>query len=175
MSRALGLLLALAVWTGSPVMAQGTCSASIGTKCPTIVIGSSNAASLTNPKLMQLTVSPAVTTLPVGEAEVTAGATAASPVVLTIRSNRQWTIALGSATAWTVTGIAWAAKPIGDLLWSAVAAGGGSALATAPAPIASGGPTASSSITIYLQARLGWTSDSPGGYGLGLTFTLSTP
>lgn len=175
MSRTLGLFLALAVWAGSTATAQGSCSASLGTKCSTILIASRNAASLTNPKLMQLTVSPAATTLPVGEAELTAGATAASPVVLTIRSNRQWTVALGGATAWEVTGIAWAAKPIGDLRWGAVATGSGSALTTGPVSIASGGPTASSSTTIYLHARLGWASDSPGGYGLGLSFTLSTP
>lgn len=175
MSRALRLLSALMVWAGSALTAQGTCSATLGTKCPTIVIASRNAASLTNPKLMQLTISPAATTLTVGEAEVTTGGTAASPVVLTIRSNRQWTVGLGGGTAWAVTGIAWAAKPIGDLRWGAVATGSGSALTTAPVPIASGGPTASASTTIYLHARLGWASDSPGGYGLGLTFTLSTP
>jgi hypothetical protein len=175
MNRTIGLLLALAGWAGSTVTAQGTCSASLGTKCATIVIASRNAASLTNPKLMQLTMSPAATSLAITEAEITAGATVAKPVVLTVRSNRPWTVALSGASTWVVTGIAWAAKPIGDLRWAPVATGNGSALTTSPVPIATGEPTASSSTTIYLHARLGWASDSPGGYALGVTFTLSTP
>lgn len=174
MNRALALLLAIIPWAGSAV-AQGTCSASLGNKCPTIVIASPNAASLSNPKLMQLTISPAATTLAVGEADVMTGATAARPVALTVRANRPWTIAISGASAWTVTGIGWAAKPVADLRWGALDTGSGSAVTTTPVPVASGGPTASTSTTIYLHARLGWVSDSPGGYALGLTFTLSTP
>jgi hypothetical protein len=135
-----------------------------------------NASSYTNPALLQLTASAVNLGLTVNEAAFNTGRTGEVPLTLQIVGNRSWVLTASGPAAWTASGpLAWMSKPVGDLRWSMIAGGDGTALSTSAATLAAGEATAAFSVTVHWTAALAWERDKPGTYSLPVTLTLTAP
>lgn len=163
-----------------PVVARGqSCSVS-GTsgKCsPTVSL--SSPATITNPALLQLTVSPASTltaTATLTDMDVATGMATGSIATITVQGNRTWSLSVkGSSALWTASSGAWTAKPVSDLQWSLTPTGASTAMSTTGGTLMSGAPGAGTPTTVYFRPVVHWLTDKPGVYTMGITFTLGAP
>lgn len=92
--------------------------------------------------------------------------------VVTVRANATWTLTLQGA-AWTGTGNN--GKSVGDLEWTKNGGTNWTTMTTSAATLATGAPTAGSGTTVGYRTTWTLTTDTPGTYTMGLTFTLSSP
>ncbi len=118
----------LAIWAAlalstAAVAAQTvlTCSVSgqSGKCSPTVTLD--QPATMVNPALLQLTVSPTASTYTATTIDMdqATGLATFTPISLTVQANRAWTIQVnGNAAFWTASAGAWASKPVSDLIWS---------------------------------------------------------
>lgn len=163
-----------------PVVARGqSCSVS-GTsgKCsPTISL--SSPATMTNPALLQLTVSPSTTltsTATVTDMDVVDGVATGSIATITVQGNRTWSISVkGNSALWTASSGAWTSKPVSDLHWSLTPSGTSTALSTTGGTLMSGAPGAGTPTTVYFRPVVHWLTDTPGVYTMGITLTITAP
>lgn len=159
--------------------AQMSCSVS-GTsgKCSPDV-SMSSPATMTNPALLQFTVSPPATltaTATVTDMDVVDGMTTGSIATLTVRANRTWSISVqGTSALWTASSGAWTSKPVSDLHWSLTPNGASTPLSTTGGTLISGAPGAGTATNIYLRPVVHWLTDKPGVYTMGVTFTVTAP
>ncbi len=170
---------ALAVAFGAGRLGAQTCTTTNITnataKTCTSSTNTSTASTMTNPKLLQLTVSPTVSSFTATTAMMTAGHADALPVALTVTGNRTWTLSV-SGGAWTGTGTyAWKSKPLSDLKYSSTLAGAQTVVTTSATQVASGTASAAVNSTLYFWVLLAWTKDAPGSYAVPVTFTLTAP
>ena len=140
----------------------------------------SNPGTMTNPALMRLTVSPATTltaTATVTDMDVADGMTTGSTATFTVQANRAWSISVsGNSALWSATGTgSWASKPVSDLHRSLTPAGFSTALSTTGGTLISGSPGSGTPTTVYFRPVVHWTTDKPGVYTMGITFTLTAP
>jgi hypothetical protein len=174
------LLLAPAVTPPASLLAQTvtTCTVS-GTsgKCsPDVSLD--KPGTITNPALLQLTLSSTSfsATATASDMGVSQGMTTGGTVTITVQANRAWTVqAQGNSAVWTASAGAWASKPVSDLHWSLTPTGASTAMSQTSATILSGSAGAGTPTTIYMRPVVNWTTDKPGVYTLGVTFTLTTP
>lgn len=92
--------------------------------------------------------------------------------VATIRTNAAWTLTVQGA-AWTGSGNN--AKLVGDLAWTTNAGALYTALTTSAVSVTTGAATAAATVTIGYRTAWSLTSDTPGTYTMGLTYTLAAP
>ena len=156
-----------------------TCSANSSAGCSI-----NTTARVTVPAMVELQVAgagnisltaPTLTDLTTGYVQTTGPA-------ITVRSNRQWSLAVHTtaATDWTYTGTESGVKPISHLTWSNTAGGTYNAITTSAAAIVSnqartnaGAPTIFFR-TIYVN-DLSDPSNAAGDYEIPLVFTLTAP
>jgi hypothetical protein len=97
---------------------------------------------------------------------------------LTIRANRAYKINIkANASNFTHTpagGASAYSKPAGDLSWSTNGTTF-TALTTSDAQMNTGSPTNSATVQMSYRTTYGITTDAPGGYSLGVTFTVVAP
>jgi hypothetical protein len=169
---------------GTVGVAQTSCSVAGQTgKCsPDVVL--STPGTMTNPALLTLTVSPTsspltplAVTATMSDMDVAAGVATPTPVSFTVQGNRAWSVQIsGAAAKWTASAGAWTNKPVSDLRWSLSSTGATTAMSITPASVTSGSATAgSAATTVYLRPAVHWTTDLPGTYTIGVTFTLTAP
>lgn len=173
LSRA--ILPALVIWSGAAA-AQGNCTAPVGTKCTTaITLSAPNSSSITNPRVVMLSVSPVSSTWAVGSTALDAGKSDVIPITLTIIANRSWTVALQGDQTWTVSANGWSSKPVSNVLWSTTATGTGTPLTTSGVTVASGVAGSSMVQLLYFRTLLSWDTDKPGTYTMPLSFSVVSP
>ncbi len=177
-----GSVVAVLLAAAAPrAAAQSSCTTSSSIRSATartctITVSTPNASSYTNPKLLSLTVSSTTMALTVNEAAFVAGVTPEAILTLQVQGNRSWIVTAAGPAVWSSSGaMAWAAKPVGDLLWSTTAGAAGTPLSVSATTVLSGGATALVSATLYWKAALAWETDKPGAYALPVTLTLTTP
>ena len=176
--RHLVAVLVVSAATVAPLRAQCTTAALTGTTTRTcsFSVSAPNSTSYTNPALLNLTASATSFTTSVTSAMLTAGKTTAETMVLSVRGNRSWTVTASGPATWTGTGtLARTNKPVGDLRWSTVTTGTGTALTTSAATLHSGSAGSTNSKTIYWWTNLSYTGDPPGSYAIAVTLTLTAP
>ena len=179
-------IASIAVWVAltlaTPAVAAQTvltCSVSGASgKCsPTVRLD--QPATMVNPALLKLTVSPTSSTYTaaVTDMNVSAGLATFTPVTLSVQANRSWTIQVnGNSAFWTASAGAWASKPVSDLIWSLTPAGATTAMSTTPTTLTTGSPgSGSPGVSAYIRPVAHWTTDKPGTYSMNVTFTLTTP
>jgi hypothetical protein len=176
----------LAIWAAlalstAAVAAQTvlTCSVSgqSGKCSPTVTLD--QPATMVNPALLQLTVSPTASayTAATTDMDQATGLATFTPISLTVQANRAWTIQVnGNAAFWTASAGSWASKPVGDLIWSLTPAGPTTAMSTTATTLTTGsaGP-GSPSVAVYMRPIAHWATDKPGSYSMTVTFTMTTP
>jgi hypothetical protein len=176
----------LAIWAAlalstAAVAAQTvlTCSVSgqSGKCSPTVTLD--QPATMVNPALLQLTVSPTASTYTAATTDMdqATGLATFTPISLTVQANRAWTVQVnGNAAFWTASAGAWASKPVSDLIWSLTPAGPTTAVSTTPTTLTTGsaGP-GSPGVTVYMRPIAHWATDKPGNYSMTVTFTMTTP
>jgi len=178
------VVLCLASGSATVATAQTSCSVSGASgKCsPDVVLATP--ATMTNPALLQLTVSPTssplsplAVTATMSDMDVAAGVANPTSASFTVRGNRAWTVQISGASAtWSATGGAWASKPVSDLRWSLLSTGATTAMSLTPVTVTSGAATSgSASKTVYLRPAVHWATDLPGTYTIGVVFTMTTP
>lgn len=161
------------------VRAQTSCSIS-GTsgKCSPLV-SLSGPATITNPALLQLTVSPSATlttTASVTDMDVVDGMMTGSIASLTVQGNRTWSISVkGNSAVWTASSGAWTSKPVSDLHWSLTPSGASTALSTIDGTLLTGAPGAGTLTNVYFRPVVHWLTDKPGVYTMGVTLTITAP
>jgi hypothetical protein len=164
--------------------AQTSCSISgqSGKCSPDVVLA--NPGTMTNPALLNLTVSPTSSALSplsvtatMADMEVAAGVATPVSVNYSVQGNRAWSVQISGASAtWSGSSGAWATKPVSDLRWSLSSTGATTAMSVTPATVSSGAATAGSTpTTVYLRPAVHWATDKPGTYTIGVTFTLTAP
>ena len=135
-------------------------------------------ASITIPKVLQLTLSTISQTLAAPtEAAFDAGHQDATGPVATVRTNAGWNLQINAAAAtWTASGAgARANKPAADLQWSNVSGSGYAGLTTSATAVTAGTATIATNVSFFYRVLYGWTVDTPGTYSLVVVFTLTTP
>jgi hypothetical protein len=136
-------------------------------------------ATMTNPALLQLTVSPTSSSYTAASSDmnVTTGLATPSLVTLTVEANRSWTVQVSGNTAfWTASAGAWTSKPVGDLIWSLTPTGTTTAMSTTAKTVTTGSPgLGTPGTSVYMRPLAHWTTDKPGTYSMTVTFTLTTP
>ena len=149
---------------------SGKCSPSVTLDQP---------ATMVNPALLQLTVSPTTSTYTAATTDMNAatGLATFTPVTLSVQANRAWTVQVkGNSAFWTASAGGWTSKPVSDLIWSLTPAGATTAMSTTSTTLTSGSPgPGSPSVAVYMRPVAHWTTDKPGTYSLSVTFTLTTP
>ncbi|HSQ32207.1 MAG TPA: hypothetical protein VLN49_20265 [Gemmatimonadaceae bacterium] len=153
----------------------GKCSPSVSLDKP---------ATMTNPALLALTVSPSSSplsplslTASASDMDVATGLSSLTTVTLVVQANRAWTVQVSGATAvWGASAGAWTSKPVGDLLWSLAPTGTATTLSVTPATAVSGtaGPGGAGT-PLYFRPVVHWLTDKPGVYTMDVVFTLTTP
>jgi hypothetical protein len=169
----------LAAVVAAPVSAQTTCSVSGASgKCSSLV-SLASPATITNPALLQFTVSPSATltsTATVTDMDVVDGMSTGSIATVTVQGNRTWSISVkGNSALWTASSGAWTSKPVSDLHWSLTPVGASTALSTTGGTLLSGAPGAGTPTTVYFRPVVHWLTDKPGAYSMGITFTVTAP
>ena len=168
--------LAASLGVGRAARAQGTCTATVGTKCTTaITLSTPNASSITNPKVVTLTASPTAGTWTVGAAALDAGTSNVVPVTLTVSANRSWTVSLNGASAWTVSNGGSATKLVSDVRWSTTSTGTGTPLSSSAVTVATGAAGSAFVHLLYFRTVLSWATDVAGTYVIPLSFTVTSP
>ena len=180
------LIASLAIWTALALVAPTaaaqtvlTCTVSGASgKCsPTVTLD--QPATIVNPALLQLTVSPTSSSYTAAKTDmdVVTGLATPSLVTLTVQANRNWTVLVnGNAALWTASAGAWTNKPVSDLIWSLTPAGATTAMSTTAKTVTTGSPgSGSPSVAVYTRPVVHWATDKPGAYSMTVTFTLSTP
>ena len=81
----------------------------------------------------------------------------------------------GNTATWTASAGAWAGKPVSDLRWSLTPTGASTAMSQISSTLLSGSAGAGTPTTVYMRPVVNWTTDKPGVYTMGVTFTLTTP
>lgn len=173
-------ILAVVAWpAGAGAQTVLTCAVSgqSGKCSPTVTLD--RPATMVNPALMQLTVSPTTSSYTPGVADMdlATGLTTPSIVSLSVMGNRSWTVQVNANAAfWTASPGAWTSKPASDLLWSLTPAGATTAVTTTAKTVTTGsaGP-GTPTIPVYMRPMAHWATDKPGTYSLTVTFTLTTP
>lgn len=135
-------------------------------------------ATITIPALLQLTLSSTAfaATATASDMGVVQGMTTGGTVAITVQANRAWTVQVqGNSVTWTASAGAWTGKPVGDLRWSLTPSGASTAMSQTAATLLSGSAGVGTPTTIYMRPVVNWTTDKPGVYSLGVTFTLTTP
>jgi len=169
------LLAALSVGAPRGARAQ-TCAPAA--PIPTGSCSVNTSASITIPKVLQLTLSTISQTLAApAEADFDAGHKDAAGPIATVRTNAAWNLQIKAAAAtWTAAGVgARANKPAADLEWSNVSGSGYAGLTTSGTTVTSGTATAATNTSFFYRVLYGWTVDTPGTYSLVVVFTLTTP
>ena len=174
--------IASAALLGAQTVTSCTVTGSSGKCSPTVSLDAPG--TIVNPALLALTVSPSSSplaplalTASMADMDVATGLSTSSMVTLSVQANRGWTVQVSGATAvWGASAGAWAAKPVGDLLWAATPSGGAKPLSLTPATALTGsaGP-ASGGTPLYFRPVVRWLTDKPGVYTLDVVFTLTTP
>ena len=163
-------LAAQTVTTCTVTGASGKCSPDVRLDKP---------ATITNPALLQLTLSSTsfAATATVSDMGAVQGMTTGGTVTITVQANRAWTVQVqGNAATWTASAGAWAGKPVSDLRWSLTPTGASTAMSQTSSTLLSGSAGAGTPpTTVYMRPVVNWTTDKPGVYTLGVTFTLTTP
>ena len=173
-SLALSVLLvdaarAQAVVTCKVTGASGKCTPTVSLPAP---------ATIVNPALLQLTVSPTSSsyTATVGGHERgdrpghTVGHFAHG------EGNRSWTVQVnGNSAFWSASAGAWTSKPVADLVWSLTPAGARTAMTTTATTVTTGTPGPGAPVSMYVRPIVHWTTDKPGTYTMNVTFTLTSP
>ncbi|HEY2165478.1 MAG TPA: hypothetical protein VGH04_15885 [Gemmatimonadaceae bacterium] len=176
----------LAIWAAlalstAAVAAQTvlTCNVSgpSGKCAPTVTLD--QPATMVNPALLQLTVSPTASTYTAVTTDMdqAAGLATFTPISLTVQANRAWTIQVNASAAfWSASGGAWTSKPVSDLIWSLAPAGATTTMSTTAKTLTTGsaGP-GSPSVSVYMRPIAHWATDKPGNYSMTVTFTMTTP
>ena len=179
-------IASLAIWAAlalaTPAVAAQTvltCSVSgqSGKCSPTVTLD--QPATMVNPSLLQLTVSPTASTYTAATTDMdqAAGVASFTPISLTVQTNRPWTIQVsGNSAFWTASGGAWGSKPVGDLIWSLTPTGPTTSVSTTATTLTTGaaGP-GSPAVPIYMRPVAHWLTDKPGNYSITVTFTMTTP
>jgi hypothetical protein len=170
-----GRLAAQTVTTCSVTGASGKCSPAVSLDNP---------ATMTNPALLALTVSPSSSplsplslTASASDMDVATGLASMTTVTLVVQGNRAWTVQVSGATAvWGASAGAWTSKPVSDLLWSLSPAGTATPLSVTSATAVSGtaGPGGAGT-PLYFRPVVHWLTDKPGVYTMDVVFTLTTP
>ncbi len=135
-------IASLAIWAAlalsTPAVAAQTVltcsvSGSAGKCSPTVTLD--QPATMVNPALLKLTVSPTASTYTAVTTDMdqASGLATFTPVSLSVQANRAWTIQVsGNAAFWTPSAGAWTGKPVSDLIWSLTPAGPTTAMSTTP-------------------------------------------
>jgi len=169
----------LAAIVAMPLPGQTTCTVSgaVG-KCSSLV-SLASPATITNPALIQFTVSPSATltsTATVADMDVVDGVATGSIASLTVQGNRTWSISVkGNSALWTASSGAWTSKPVSDLHWSLTPTGASTALSASGGTLLTGAPSVGTPTTVYFRPVVHWLTDKPGTYSMGITFTLTAP
>ena len=134
-------------------------------KCsPTVTLD--QPATMVNPALLQLTVSPTASTYTAATTDMdrVTGLATFTPISLTVQANRAWTIQVnGNAAFWTASAGAWASKPVSDLIWSLTPAGPTTAMSTTATTLTTGSPgPGSPGVSVYMRPVAHWATDKPG-------------
>jgi len=173
------VLISLIVLLPALAEAQTSCTVT-GTsgKCsPTVSMTSP--ATMTNPALLQLTVSPATTliaTAAMTDMDVVDGMTTGSIATITVQGNRTWSISVnGNSALWSASTGAWTSKPVSDLHWSLTSTGASTPLSTTGGTLIAGSPGAGTPTSVYFRPVVHWLTDKPGVYTMGITFTITAP
>lgn len=136
-------------------------------------------ATMVNPALLQMTVSPTTSTYTAATTDMNSSSGLASftPVTLRVQANRAWTVQVkGNSAFWSASAGAWTSKPVSDLVWSLTPAGATTAMSTTSATVTSGSAgSGSPGVSVYVRPVAHWTTDKPGSYSMSVTFTLTTP
>ena len=162
-------LAAQTVTTCTVTGTSGKCSPDVSLDKP---------ATITNPALLQLTLSSTSfgATATVSDVGAVQGMTTGGTVTITVQANRAWTVQVQGTTAtWTASAGAWASKPVSDLRWSLTPTGASTAMSQISSTLLSGSAGAGTPTTVYMRPVVNWTTDKPGVYTMGVTFTLTTP
>jgi hypothetical protein len=160
---------AQAVLTCKVTGASGKCTPTVSLPQP---------ATIVNPALLQLTVSPTSSsyTATAADMNVATGLATPSVISLTVQGNRSWTVQVnGNSAFWTASAGAWTTKPVSDLVWSLTPAGARTAMSTTATTVATGTPGPGSPVSMYVRPIANWTTDKPGTYTMNVTFTLTSP
>jgi hypothetical protein len=170
-----GRLAAQTVTTCTVTGASGKCSPSVTLDQP---------ATITNPALLALTVSPSSSSLsPLSltasatDMDVATGLSSVTTVTLVVQANRAWTVQVSGATpVWGATAGAWTSKPVSDLRWSLSPTGTATPLSVTSATAVSGtaGPGGAGT-PLYFRPVVHWLTDKPGVYTMDVVVTLTTP
>jgi hypothetical protein len=188
--RALSLarlaIVSLAIWSAlalatATAAAQTvlTCSVSgqSGKCSPTVTLDIP--ATMVNPALLQLTVSPTSSTYTAATTDMdqATGLATFTPLTMSVQANRAWTIQVnGNSAFWTASAGAWASKPVSDLIWSLTPAGSTTAMSTTANTLTTGSAgSGSPSFSVYMRPLAHWATDKPGNYSMTVTFTMTTP
>jgi hypothetical protein len=135
-------------------------------------------ATITNPALLRLTLSSTsfAATATVSDMGATEGMASGGTVAITVQANRAWTVQVqGNSATWAASAGAWVSKPVSDLRWSLTPTGASTAMSQTAATLLSGAAGAGTPTTVYMRPVVNWTTDKPGVYTMGVTFTLTTP
>ncbi len=150
--------------------ASGKCTATVSLPTP---------ATMVNPALLQLTISPTTSTYTAAttDMDVTTGLATPSVVTLAVEANRSWTVqANGNSAFWSASTGAWTSKPVSDLVWSLTPTGTRTAMSTTAQTVTTGLPgSGSPAVSVYMRPIAHWATDKPGTYSMTVTFTLTTP
>ena len=179
-------IASLAIWAALALVTPSAAAQTVLTcnvvgpsgKCsPTVTLD--QPATMVNPALLQLTVSPTTSTYTAAATDMNqaTGLATFTPITLTVQGNRAWTVQVnGNAALWTASAGAWTSKPVSDLIWSLTPAGATTAMSTTAQTLTTGsaGP-GSPSISVYMRPVAHWTTDKPGTYSMTVTFTMTTP
>src|SRR5262249_37527476 len=156
-----------------------TCSVSgqAGKCSPTVTLD--QPATMVNPALLQLTVSPTSSTYTAATTDMDqpAGVATFMPISLSVQANRSWTIQVnGNSPFWTATGGGWGSKPVSDLIWSLTPTGPTTSVSTTATTLTTGSAgSGSPGVPIYMRPVAHWLTDKPGSYAILVTFTMTTP
>jgi hypothetical protein len=180
-SMAVGMFAALGLLSASAASAQTVLVCSVSGqsgKCsPTVTLDLP--ATMVNPALLQMTVSPTTSTYTAATTDMNSSSGLASftPVTLSVQANRAWTVQVeGNSAFWSASAGAWTSKPVSDLVWSLTPAGATTAMSTASATVTSGSAgSGAPGVSVYVRPVAHWTTDKPGTYSMSVTFTLTTP
>ena len=180
------VIASLAIWAAlalvTPAVAAQTvltCSVSgqSGKCSPTVTLD--QPATMVNPALLLLTVSPTSSTYTAATTDMNsaAGLATYTPITLSVAANRSWTVQVsGNSAFWTASAGAWASKPVSDLIWSLTPAGATSSVSTTPTTLTTGSPgSGSPGVSVYMRPVAHWTTDKPGTYSITVTLTMTAP
>ncbi len=155
--------------------AQATCGATAAANASCAPAGTQ--VSTTVQKIVFISITnPSVALTAPTDADFTGGGTTtkvdAAAQVATIRTNAPWTLTVQGGT-WTGSGNN--SKAVGDLGWTITGGPGYTAMTTSAVSVTTGAATAATTVTIGYRTAWSLTTDTPGTYTMGLTYTIAAP